>query len=141
MKPLRSWKTWVCLLGILGAVALSGGVIGHRMARRHLESRNDPTTWNEHVTREFERIVRPTPEQGARIQVHLDHAVDELKAIRLETIARSTQVIWRLVSEVERELTPEQRQAFEAMKPKPSEVTLDVLHLSPDDAVPAPPPR
>ncbi|MBX3745573.1 MAG: hypothetical protein KF833_09720 [Verrucomicrobiae bacterium] len=141
MKPLRSWKAWVCLLGILGAATLSGGVVGHRMARRHLEARNDPTTWNEHVTREFERIVRPSAEQGARIQVHLDRAVDELKAIRLDTIARSTQAIWRLIAEVERELTPEQLQAFEAMKPKPSEVTLEVLHLSPDDLGPARPSR
>jgi hypothetical protein len=52
-----------------------------------------------------------------------------LQAIRLDTIARSTNVIWRLVSEVERELTPGQRQAFEAMKPRPADLTLDVLKL------------
>jgi hypothetical protein len=42
--------------------------------------------------REFERIVKPMPEQGGRIQVRLDKAVRELQVIRLDTIARSTKV-------------------------------------------------
>ncbi len=134
MNPLRSWQAGLCLLGILAAIGLSGGLIGHRIARSQLEARNNPETWNEHVAREFDRIVKPTPEQGARIQACLDSAVRELQAIRLDTIARSTNVIWRLIAEVERELTPEQLRAFEAMKPKPTEVTLDVLDLPPDNS-------
>lgn len=82
-----------------------------------------------HVASEFQSVVRPDPEQGARIQAHLDRAVQELQAIRLETITRSTNVIWRLVAEVDRELTPEQRRAFDAMKPKPADLTLDVLKV------------
>lgn len=53
----------------------------------------------------------------------------ELQAIRLETVAHSTNVIWRLVAEIEQELTPEQRRAFEATKPTPSDLTLDVLKV------------
>lgn len=132
MNLLRSWKIGLCLLGIIVATSLSGGLIGHRLARRQLEARNNPETWNEHVAREFDRIVKPTPDQGPRIQSHLDQAVRELQAIRLDTIARSTNVIWRLVAEVERELTPAQRVAFERMKPKPAELSLDVLNLSPE---------
>jgi hypothetical protein len=132
MNPLRSWKIALCLLGSFAAVGLSGGLIGHRIARCQLEARNNPETWNEHVAREFDRIVEPTPEQGARIQAYLDSAVGELQVIRLDTIARSTNVIWRLIAEVERELTPEQRRAFEAMKPRPADVTLDVLDLPPE---------
>jgi hypothetical protein len=131
MIPPVSWKAGLCLAGVIVATALSGALIGHAVARKQIESRNNPETWNEHVTREFERIVQPTPEQGVRIQSHLDRAVVELQAIRRETIARSTNVIGRLVTEVERELTPEQKRAFETMKPKPSELTLEVLELSP----------
>lgn len=142
MNPLRSWKIGLCLLGIIVATSLSGGLIGHRIARRQFEARNNPETWNEHVAREFERLVKPTPEQGGRIQAHLDGAVRELQAIRRDTIVRSTNVIGRLVAEVERELTPAQRVAFEAMKPKPTEVTLEVLKLPPDkQAGPTAPPR
>ena len=136
MNPLRSWKISLGLLGLVLAVSLSGGLIGHRIARRQFETRNNPENWNEHVTREFERVVKPTPEQGGRIQGHLDVAVRELQAIRRDTIVRSTNVIGRLVAEVERELTPAQRVAFETMKPKPAELTLDVLQLPPDPAAP-----
>jgi hypothetical protein len=36
-------------------------------------------------------------------------------------------------------LTPEQRLAFEAMKPKPADLTLDVLRLEEPKAGPTPP--
>lgn len=131
MNPLRSWKTGLCLLGIIVATSLSGGLIGHLIARRQLDARNNPENWNEHVSREFDRLVKPTPEQDARIQAHLDRAVRELQAIRMETIARSTNVIGRLIAEVDKELTPAQQQAFEAMKPKPADLTLDLLNVEP----------
>ena len=131
MNPLRSWKTGLCLLGIIVATSLSGGLVGHLIARRQLEARNNPENWNEHVSREFDRLVKPTPEQDLRIQAHLDRAVRELQAIRMETIARSTNVIGRLIGEVDKELTPAQRQAFEAMKPKPADLTLDLLNVEP----------
>jgi capsid protein len=131
MSLLAHWKIALGLAALILASGLVGGLIGHGSARRQFEVRNDPSNWNERVSQEFERLVKPTPDQGTRIQVHLDKAVRELQAIRLETIARSTNVIWRLVADVERELTPAQRQAFEAIKPKPSDLTLDVLKVKP----------
>ena len=131
MNPIRRWKIASCLLAIALVCGLAGTLFGHRLARRHIEARNNPENWNEHVAREFDRIVKPNPEQAAKIQAHLDRAVRELQAIRLDTIARSTNVIWRLVADVERELTPEQRQSFEAMRPKPAELTLEVLKVKP----------
>lgn len=131
MSPLRHWKITLCLLALILGSGLAGGLIGHRVARRQFDRRNDPANWNEHVGREFDRVVNPTPEQSAVIQAHLDKAVRELQGIRLETISRSTNVIWRLVADVEKELTPEQRRAFEAMKPKPADLTLDVLKVKP----------
>jgi hypothetical protein len=131
MRLLRHWRIVLCLLALIVASGLAGGLMGHRITRHHLDARNDPATWNEHVGREFDRVVKPTPEQSAIIQAHLDKAVRELQTIRLDAIARSTNVIWRLVAEVEKELTPEQRQAFEVMKPKPADLTLDVLKVKP----------
>jgi hypothetical protein len=121
----------VCLAGLAVASGLAGGLLGHRVARRELEARNNPENWNEHVAQEFDRIVKPTPEQAAKIQAHLDRAVQDLVVIRAETIARTTNVIWRLVAEVEAELTPEQRAAFAVMKPKPADLNLDMLKVKP----------
>jgi hypothetical protein len=131
MSLLRHWKILSGLAAIVAISGLAGVLIGHGFARRQFEVRNDPANWNEHVARKFDRVVKPTPAQGERIQAHLDKAVRELQAIRLETIARSTNVIWRLVSEVDQELSPEQRKAFEEMKPKASDLTLDVLKVKP----------
>jgi hypothetical protein len=131
MNSVSQWKIVVGLAAVILGSGLAGGLIGHGFARRQFETQNDPANWNEHVSHEFDRIVKPTPEQGTRIQGHLDKAVRELQGIRLETIARSTNVIWRLVAEVDRELDPEQRKAFETMKPRASDLTLDVLKVNP----------
>jgi hypothetical protein len=131
MKLLRHWKILSGLLGLVLVSGLTGALIGQRAARQQLEARNDPATWNEHVAREFDRLVKPTPEQEPRLQAHLDQAVKELQTIRGETIARSTNVIWHLFAEVEQELTPEQRRAFEAMKPTSADLNLDVLNVKP----------
>jgi hypothetical protein len=131
MNSQRHWKIVVTLTALIAGSGLAGALLGHGVARHQFEALSDPANWNEHVSREFDRVVRPTPEQGARIQQQLEKAVRELQVIRRETIARSTNVIWRLVAEVEQELTPEQRKAFETMKPKPADLTLDVLKVKP----------
>ncbi len=131
MSMFRHWRIILCLAAIVIVSAAAGWLVGHRSARQQLEKRNDLESWNVHVAQVFEQTVKPSPEQGAKIQGHLDKAVRELQAIRSDTIARSTNVIWRLVGEVEAELTPEQRTAFEAMKPKPGDLTLDVLKVKP----------
>ena len=131
MNLTRHWKILLALATIIVGSGLAGALIGHGLARHQFETRSDPTSWNEHVSREFDRVVKPDPEQAARIQQHLDKAVRELQAIRMQTIKQSTNVIWRLVAEVDQELTPEQRKAFTTMKPKPADLTLDVLKVKP----------
>jgi hypothetical protein len=133
MNGVRYWKIIGALATVILASGLTGGLIGHACARRQFEARNDPANWNEHVSREFDRVVKPTPEQATRIQGYLDQAVRDLQSIRLETIGRSTNVIWRLVAQVEKELTPAQMEAFQSMKPKPSDLTLDVLKVKPEE--------
>ncbi len=131
MNLLQHWKIILGLVSVIVASGLTGGLLGHGLARRHFDARNDPANWNEHVSAEFDRVVRPTPEQATRIQAHLDKAVRNLQTLRLETIAQSTNVIWKLVADVEQELTPAQREAFEIMKPKAGDLTLDVLKVRP----------
>jgi capsid protein len=131
MKVLSHPQMVLSLTALMLVCGLAGFLVGHRVVRKQIEVRNDPGAWNEHVAREFDRIVQPTPEQGSRIQARLDYAVKELQDIRLDTIARSTNVIWRLIAEVEKELTPEQLKAFEQMKPRPADLTLDLLRVEP----------
>jgi hypothetical protein len=132
MNFSRYWKITVCLAALILVSGLAGGLLGRHLTRVKLERRNNPDNWNETVMRTFERQVNPTAEQRQKIQGYLDTAVEDLKAIRADTIARSTNVIWRLVAQVEKELTPEQKAAFEQMKPKQSDLTsLEVLQVEP----------
>lgn len=128
----KRWRIVADLSALALISALVGGLVGRRMARTELEARNNPMNWNEHVSHEFEELVHPSPEQRPRVQAHLERAVRELQEIRRDTVARSTNVIGRLVAAVEAELTPEQRVRFEKMKPRAGEVDLDVLNTSPD---------
>lgn len=131
MKP-HSPIAIILVLSVLVVVSAAAGFfVGHYAARKNIALRNDPGNWNEHVSHEFDRLVKPSPEQAVRIQAALDSAVRDLQALRLETITRTTNVIWRLISEVEKELTPEQLQAFEQMKPRPTDLTLDLLQVKP----------
>jgi predicted Holliday junction resolvase-like endonuclease len=132
MKRGRTLKIAACLVALVVVSGLAGALMGRRLARVELERRDNPETWNEAAMRTFERTVRPTPEQRQKIQACLEGAIGELKTIRSDTIARSTNVIWRLVAQVEKELTPEQRKAFEQMKPKQSDLTsLELLQVEP----------
>lgn len=138
MNPRTSWKIILCLLALIAVSSAAGAMIGRRWARAEMAQRDNPETWNEAALRTFERTVRPTPEQRPKIEATLAAAIEELKAIRADTIVRSSNVIWRLVAEVERELTPEQREAFQAMKPRQQDLsTLDVLQVEPAKPPPA----
>ena len=100
----NSRKTGLCFAGMVVVAGLLGVLAGLHIARAQLNSRSNLENWNQHVSQEFDRLVKPTPEQGERLAVQLNQAVTELEAIRAETIARSTNVIWRLIAQVEQEL-------------------------------------
>ena len=120
----------VCLVALVLASGIAGGLLGKRLARSEQRRQDNPETWNESAMRTFDRTVQPTAEQRQKIEAYLAQAVSDLKAIRADTIARSTNVIWRLVGQVEKELTPAQREAFEQMKPNQSDLTsLEVLQV------------
>ena len=123
MNGRGSWKMVVCLVALVLVSGLVGGLVGQRYARMEFQRRSDPSHWNETAMRDVERTVHPTPEQRQKIQDHLDAAVEELKNVRAETIRRSAEIVMRLVGQVDRELTPEQRVAFEQLKPKESDLS------------------
>ena len=79
MNRLPHLKILSCLLAIVLASGSAGFLIGHRLAWGEVARRNNLENWNEHVAREFDRIVKPTAEQDTRIQAHLDRAVRELE--------------------------------------------------------------
>jgi len=132
MKVRDSWKMVICLVALVLVSGLAGAIAGRRYAQIEFQGRSDPSHWNETAMRDFEKAVKPTPEQRRIIQNDLDVAVEELKAVRADTIRRSTAIVMRLVGQVDEVLTPEQRVGFERFKPKESDLMdLNVLNVEP----------
>jgi hypothetical protein len=132
MNQSGYWKTLACLIALIVVSGLLGALLGWHYARLECARRADPSHWNETAMRALERTVKPTPAQHKRLERDLDAAVEQLKAIRADTIARSLPVLRRLVEQVEKELTPEQRIAFKRIAPKDSELSnLGLLNVEP----------
>lgn len=127
MKQRRHLVILASLVAIAAVGAVGGLAVGYRLGRQDVLQRADPEAWHERSVRRFDALVHPTPEQSQRLSQHLDAARQSLRGIRKDAIDRSAEVIELLVQRVEQELTPAQRAAFEALKPKRGEVGLEVL--------------
>ena len=130
MNRTGYWKTTACLIALILVSGLLGGLLGRRYARIECARRSDPSHWNETAMRALQRTVKPTPAQREKLQQELDVAVEQLQAIRADTIARSSQVVRQLVAQVEKGLTSEQRVAFQRIVPKESDLSnLNLLNV------------
>jgi hypothetical protein len=125
------WKITAILVAIVLASGLAGGFVGFQWAKIKARKRSNPETWNVQAMRALERRLVLTPEQHGRVQAILDGGVEELKGLRIETIAQSNRVLDRMVAEVEQELTLEQRVEFAKFKPKNVQANLDMLKVEP----------
>lgn len=133
MNARRHGVILASLLGIGALSGISGALVGYRVARQEMQERSNPESWHERASRRFEEVVRPDPEQTERLARHLDQALGELKEIRSNAAHRSAVVIDRLVGQVEAELTPDQKEAFERIKPHRDELMHDVMKVERKD--------
>jgi hypothetical protein len=133
MNARRHGVILASLLGIGALSGISGALVGYRVARQEMRERSNPEAWHERASRRFEQVVQPTPDQTERLARHLDLALDELKGIRSNAAHRSAVVIDRLVEQVEAELTPDQKEAFERIKPRREELMHDVMKVERKD--------
>ncbi len=119
------------LLALVVVSALGGGFLGARLGREQMRQRFDPQTWNEYAMRTLDQRLRLSPEQRTRIQSAIDHAVLEMKRVHRETVERTVAIVDRMLDDIGRELTPEQRQRAEALAPRRDELTIDLLKVQP----------
>ena len=125
------WKIVLVLLALVLVSGFAGALVGARIARQKAWRRSHPEAWNVSAMHTLEHRLKLTPPQKEKVQAILDGGVVELKTVRVETIAKANVVIERMIAEVDRELTPEQRTEFEKIKSERDEVDLDVLKAEP----------
>ena len=125
------WKITLLLLGIVLVSFLAGGFLGVKLAERALRRHHAPEMWNQTVMRALQQQLKLTPEQAQKIQTIIDGGVEEMKGIRLDTIARTDAVFQKMVGEIDHELTPEQSAELQKLKQQRAATTIDMLKVEP----------
>jgi hypothetical protein len=125
------WKITAILIAIVLASAWAGGFAGFQLAKAKYRKRSNPEDWNVRAMRDLENGLRITPEQKVKMQAILDGGVEEFKVIRIDTIAKSNEVLERMIAAVDKELTPEQRVEFDKFRTKRVQANLDMLKVEP----------
>ena len=119
MTTVRKSKTKAVLL-ILFLVLVSMGTgffFGVAISSDIAKKKDNPVFWKKAVRKQLDK-VHPTVEQRKKFEARTDLAVNELLAIRKDAIGKVWDVVERAVADVEKEMTPEQREKFKALKPK-----------------------
>ena len=108
----------VALLSLLVLVSMGAGFfIGIVLSSVINKKKEDPAFWKEAALKQLEKL-HPTDEQRKKFETRTDSAVQELAALRREGITRIWDVINRATTDIDKELTSEQRDIFEKIKPK-----------------------
>ena len=129
MKP--TWKIAALLAAIVVLSGFTGYYLGFQVAKAKARARSNPDAWNVSAMRTLDRKLKLAPAQHEKVQAILDGGVDELRGIRIDTIAKSNRVLERLIAEVGNELTPEQREEFAKLKAERIQANLDMLKVEP----------
>ena len=113
----RTKVATVMILLVLVSVVV-GFILGAIVAKQVAKRKDDPRFWKQAAMSQLEKL-QPTAEQRQTFETRVDSAVEELVAIRKDTISRAETAVGRAVTDIEQDLTPEQRATFDKIKPKP----------------------
>jgi Spy/CpxP family protein refolding chaperone len=120
------WTISLVLIGIVLVSVAAGAILGAKLTERAYKRRHTPETWNQSVMRALRDHLKLTPGQAPKVQKIVDGGVEEMKGLRLEMAAKTDAVIDRLVSEVNRELTPEQQAELQKLKAQHGATAIDI---------------
>lgn len=107
----KPWQVCLVLAAIFAAGGISGGLVALQVARRNAPP--PPGVW---IARRIENISRElelTPAQMERVQPIVKRNVDELTKLSRQSMRTVHGMLERMETEIEAELTPEQRTKYE----------------------------
>lgn len=115
------------LVSLLILVSMGVGFfLGIGLANAIQKKKDDPAFWNEAALKHLEKL-HPTNSQRERFKILVAATVEDLTAVRNDTLLKVRDAFALLVADVDKELTPEQREIFSKMKPKPEDLTIELL--------------
>jgi hypothetical protein len=124
-------KIILLLITLMIISGLAGTCIGIRIGKKQARKRSVPAVWNVEAMKTLQRKLDLTPEQAAKIQAVLDVGVEELRAVRANTLSRTDKVIDRLSAEIEPTLTEVQRPIFRQLVEERAKASLEMLNVVP----------
>lgn len=129
---MTSRKKIILLLIVLMIISgLAGTCIGIRVGKAQARKRSVPEAWNVAAMKMLHRKLDLTPEQATKVQAVLDIGVEELRAVRIDTLARTDKIINRLAGEIEPVLTEVQRPVFHKLVEERAQASLEMLNVVP----------
>jgi predicted Holliday junction resolvase-like endonuclease len=129
---MSSRRKIILLLIVLMIISgLAGACIGVRMGKAQARKRSIPEAWNVEAMKALQRRLSLKLEQAVKVQAALDSGVEELRAVRADTLARTDKVINRVVAEIEPLLTEEQRPVFHKLVEERAQASLEMLNVVP----------
>lgn len=119
MALIRSRRLKVgLLLSLLVFVSVAVGfVLGVGLTSAINKKKEQPAFWKSAAMKQLEKL-HPTDEQRKKFDARTESAVQELTALRAEGITRIWDIVDRAVADIDKDLTPEQRETFQKIKPK-----------------------
>lgn len=129
---MTSRKKIILLLIVLMIISgLAGACIGVRVGKAQARKRSVPAVWNVEAMKTLNRKLNLTPEQVTKVQAVLDAGVEELRAVRVDTLSRTDKIINRLAGEIEPMLTEEQLPVFRKLVEERAQASLEMLNVVP----------
>lgn len=107
-----------CLITVLVLVSMTAGFLLGAVATKAIAKRKDnPVFWKKNAMRQLDKL-HPDEAQRKKFEVHVDTAVEEMLTIRQDVAIKAKVVLAKALSEIDKELTPEQREHFSKIKPE-----------------------
>ena len=128
---MKHWKIILALLAIVLLSGYGGAIVGYRVAKEQARRRSNPEAWNVAAMHTLERRLKLTPPQIEKVQAVLDAGVVDLTQTRAETMAKTDQILDRMIAQIDRELTPEQAVELLKLRAERKPATLDMLNVQP----------
>lgn len=110
-----------CLLVLLVLFSLGAGFMLGFIASKNLQKKKeDSAFWKQAAMKHLEKL-KPDDAQRTKFETHTDKAVKELSDLRSQAIGDVWEIVERVSNDIGKELTPEQKDAFEKIRPRPPE--------------------
>jgi Spy/CpxP family protein refolding chaperone len=110
----KPWQVYLVLTGIFVAGGASGWVVANGVARRHAALAPPvPEVWISRQMRHVARELELTPEQRERIEPIVKREMGELTNLRRQSVRTAHEILERMETDIEAQLTPEQRMKYQ----------------------------